>query len=94
MVNSKKPEYQPVKLPPIAEADRNELQSRLYEKFGIERKAHDRNLQEFVNMKLNNKLLRNAGGEIMLAKPSGIPCTRATQLISIAEQVQAVAKLP
>lgn len=84
MVNSHKPEYQPIRLPPIAETERQELQSKLYEKFGIERKACERKLHEFINPKINNRLLRNAGGEIIL--PHSRPVVRATQLISIAEQ--------
>jgi hypothetical protein len=42
----------------------------------IERKVADLNLQEFLNKKISNRLLRNAGGSIILSPTS--PVIRAT----------------
>lgn len=41
------------------------MQKLLYEKYGIERDQANRNLEEFYNIKIKNRLLRNAGGQII-----------------------------
>lgn len=58
----------------------------------MERDRADRSLNSMVNMKLNNKLLRNAGGSLTLPREKTMKI--ATHLISISEMDRSLASLP
>ena len=96
LVNKDDPAYIPTQLPPLSPQKQQSLQQSLYERRDIDKARAIKGLHEFESIKLNNRLLRNAGGQIIVENNKTIAHkpVKATDLITITEMSQKLARVP